>query len=71
MGEHIDRLVSHRCAQRAERGLLRIDSARRRRGSGDGGRCLRGEEPVAAGGLHADPAATLCIDCAEASGGRK
>jgi len=56
--------------QRAERELLRIDSALRRLEAGDYGHCLRCEEPIAAGRLRADPAAALCIDCAETAGGR-
>lgn len=57
--------------QRAERELLRIDSALRRLDAGDFGDCLRCAEPIALGRLQADPAATLCIDCAEQSGGQR
>lgn len=57
--------------QRAERELLRIDSALRRLEAGDYGDCLRCGDPIAPGRLQVDPAATLCIDCAEQSGGRR
>lgn len=68
MGNRIDFPTTR---QRAERERRRIDGALHRPESGDDGRCLRCEEPIAAGRLRADPAATLGIDCAEASGGRK
>ena len=45
--------------------LQRISSALTRLEQGDYGDCLRCGEPIAEQRLQFDPAATLCIDCAE------
>ena len=50
--------------RRRELELARIASALQRLDDGDYGDCLRCGEPIAAGRLESDPAATLCIDCA-------
>ncbi len=53
--------------ERARREMQRIDAALRRLEAGEYGDCLRCEEPIDPRRLIADPAATLCIDCAEAA----
>jgi DnaK suppressor protein len=45
--------------------LQRIDSALRRLEAGDYGVCVRCGEEIAAARLAFDPAATICIDCAD------
>ncbi|MBY5268741.1 TraR/DksA family transcriptional regulator [Spiribacter salinus] len=51
--------------ERAKRTLTRIESALRRCDQGTYGDCLRCEEPIDVRRLEIDPAATLCIDCAD------
>lgn len=51
-------------AARADDELRRIQQALARIDSGDFGFCIECDEPIGAGRLGADPAATLCIDCA-------
>lgn len=51
--------------QRAERELQRIDAALRRCDDGSYGDCVRCGEPVDPRRLEHDPAAPLCIVCAE------
>lgn len=51
--------------QRRARHLQQIDSALQRITAGDYGDCLSCAEPIAGPRLKADPAATLCIQCAE------
>ena len=51
--------------QRRARQLQRIDSALQRIAAGDYGDCLSCAEPIAAARLDVDPAATMCIRCAE------
>lgn len=55
--------------QRAAVELQRIAAALRRCDSGDYGYCLRCDEAIDPRRLELDTAATLCIDCAERSGG--
>jgi len=45
--------------------LTRIESALRRCDEGTYGDCLRCEDPIDVRRLEIDPAATLCIDCAD------
>lgn len=45
--------------------LKRIQGALERLERGDYGNCVRCGEPIAAKRLSADPAATLCIECAQ------
>lgn len=52
-------------AARAEQQILRIRAALRRLDDGSFGDCLVCEEPINPARLRADPAATICIDCAE------
>jgi DnaK suppressor protein len=51
--------------ERARTHLLRIESALKRCDDGSYGNCLRCEEPIDPKRLGVDPAATLCIHCAE------
>lgn len=44
--------------------LQRIEVALRRFDEGEFGDCLRCDEPISKGRLQANPAATLCINCA-------
>jgi len=53
--------------RRQQRERLRIDAALRRLDDDSYGDCLECAEPIAAGRLEADPAATLCLACAEAA----
>lgn len=52
--------------QRAERGLRRIEAALRRCDDGSYGYCLDCGEAIDPRRLELNPAATLCIACAEA-----
>lgn len=52
---------------RAEQRRLRILAALRRMNEGSYGDCVRCEEPIAPRRLQADPAVSLCIDCAARS----
>jgi DnaK suppressor protein len=51
--------------QRAQMQLRRIEAALARLDAGDYGLCAQCEEPIAPRRLEADPAAPLCISCAE------
>jgi DnaK suppressor protein len=51
--------------ERARTHLLRIESALKRCDDGSYGDCLRCETPIDPRRLEVDPAATLCIQCAE------
>ena len=50
---------------RRMRRMARIRAALERLRRGEYGDCLQCGEPIAPGRLEADPAVTLCIDCAE------
>ena len=56
--------MSKETGRRRALALQKIASALRRIDSDDYGYCLSCDEAVAAGRLALDPAATLCIDCA-------
>ena len=56
--------MSQEAGRRRQLELQKIAAALRRIDSGDCGYCLSCDEPVAAERLALDPAATLCIDCA-------
>ena len=56
--------MSMEAGRRRALALQQIAGALRRIESGDYGYCLSCDEPVAAERLALDPAATLCIDCA-------
>jgi DnaK suppressor protein len=51
--------------QRRERALFRIESALRRIEAGEYGDCTGCGEPIAEARLRLDPAAALCIACAQ------
>jgi DnaK suppressor protein len=55
--------------QRNATELARIDAALARIDAGDYGFCLRCDEQIAPARLQIDPAATLCIRCAEQAEG--
>ena len=55
--------------QRAALALRRIEAALRRCDEGDYGSCLDCDDPIDPRRLELDPAATLCIACAEARDG--
>ncbi|MDZ7809508.1 MAG: TraR/DksA C4-type zinc finger protein [Arhodomonas sp.] len=57
--------------ERARNEITRIEAALKRLDAGTYGDCLRCEEPIDPRRLNADPAAVLCIDCAEASSGSR
>lgn len=69
----MDALQSQAMAQeigrRNQRELAALDEALRRIDDGDFGLCRRCDDAIAEARLRANPAAPLCIDCAE-SGGR-
>lgn len=50
---------------RRERALARVETALRRIDAGEYGDCLECGEPIALARLRLDPAAALCIDCAQ------
>lgn len=52
-------------AARAQQQVLRLRAALRRLDDGSYGDCIDCEEPIAPGRLEADPAAAICIGCAE------
>ena len=52
-------------AARAQQQVLRLRAALRRLDDGSYGDCIHCDEPIAPGRLEADPAAAICIDCAE------
>lgn len=56
--------MSKEAERRRELELRRIEGALQRLEQGDYGCCVRCEEPIARKRLEHDPAATLCIDCA-------
>ena len=56
--------MSQEAGRRRQLQLQGISAALRRIETGDYGYCLRCDEPVAPGRLAHDPAASLCIDCA-------
>lgn len=60
--------MSQAAQRRREFELQRITAALRRIDAGDYGRCLHCDGPVAPARLEVDPAATLCIQCAEKTG---
>lgn len=51
---------------RRSRQIVRLRGALSRLEQGMFGTCLECDEPIAAARLHADPAAELCIECADA-----
>lgn len=55
--------------RRREQELARIGKALKRLELGEYGECLNCGEEIASGRLEIDPAATLCIRCAETGGG--
>lgn len=56
--------------RRREQELQRIEAALQRIASGDFGICPRCDEPIESRRLEANPAAVLCIACAERGEGR-
>ena len=56
--------MSKETGRRRQLELQKIAAALRRIDSGDYGYCLSCDEPIARERLALDPAATLCIDCA-------
>lgn len=56
--------MSQEAGRRRQLQLQKIAVALRRIETGDYGYCVSCDEPVAAGRLMHDPAASLCIDCA-------
>ncbi len=52
--------------QRRSGSVQRLKAALRRLENGEFGECLECGEAIAEARLRADPAATLCLDCAEA-----
>lgn len=56
--------MSQEAQRRREQELLRIGQALKRVAAEEYGDCLRCGEEIAAGRLQIDPAATLCIQCA-------
>lgn len=61
-GQAMAQAVSARARER----LQRIAAALRRLDAGDYGYCLECEEPIDIRRLNADPATSLCLDCAAA-----
>jgi DnaK suppressor protein len=66
---HLDELqqreIASDAARRRRRELLRIESALERLASGEYGQCLACGAPIPEARLDLDPAAVLCMDCAE------
>ena len=60
--------MSQESQRRREQELVRISRALKRLELGAYGECLNCDEAIAIGRLKADPAATLCIHCAESKG---
>ncbi|MCK4586155.1 MAG: TraR/DksA C4-type zinc finger protein [Gammaproteobacteria bacterium] len=61
--------MSQEAGRRREQELMRISKALKRLELGEFGECLSCDEEIAIGRLKVDPAATLCIRCAESAGG--
>ncbi len=61
--------MSQEARRRREQELMRISKALKRLELGEFGECLTCGEEIAVGRLEVDPAATLCIRCAESAGG--
>ena len=61
--------MSQEARRRRELELVRISKALKRLELGEFGECLTCGEKVAIGRLEVDPAATLCIGCAESANG--
>lgn len=61
--------MSLQAERRREQELARIVQALQRLQQGDYGECLHCGELIASGRLEIDPAATLCIRCAEQEAG--
>ncbi len=57
--------MSQEAGRRREQELVRIAKALRRIDAGEYGECLNCGEEIVEGRLDIDPAATLCIHCAE------
>jgi DnaK suppressor protein len=57
--------MSQEAGRRRELELVRISKALKRLELGEYGECLNCGEDIAVGRLEVDPAATLCIRCAE------
>ncbi|MDH5325701.1 MAG: TraR/DksA C4-type zinc finger protein [Gammaproteobacteria bacterium] len=57
--------MSQEAGRRRSQELQKIQTALTRMDAGEYGFCLRCEEPVHKARLEVDPAATLCIQCAE------
>ena len=62
--------MSQATRERRTVALRRIDAALRRIDTGDYGYCLSCDEPIGAGRLGFDPAATQCLRCASQAEGR-
>jgi DnaK suppressor protein len=60
--------MSQEATRRRELALVRIAKALKRLELGEYGECLNCGEEIATGRLEVDPAATLCIRCAESCG---
>jgi DnaK suppressor protein len=60
--------MSQEARRRRELELVRISKALKRLELGEFGECLTCGEEIAIGRLEVDPAATLCIRCAESDG---
>ena len=61
--------MSQEARRRREKELIRVSKALKRLELGEFGECLTCGEEIAVGRLEVDPAATLCIRCAESAGG--
>ncbi len=57
--------MSQEAGRRRKQELVRISKALKRLELGEYGECLNCGEDIAVGRLEVDPAATLCIHCAE------
>jgi DnaK suppressor protein len=57
--------MSQEASRRREQELIRVSKAIKRMELGEYGECLNCGEEIANGRLEVDPAATLCISCAE------
>jgi len=60
--------MSQAADRRRKQEMQRIDAALARIDSGDYGYCARCDEPIGRKRLDVDPAAPLCIQCAEKAG---
>ena len=61
--------MSQEARRRREKELIRVSKALKRLELGEFGECLTCGEEIAVGRLEVDPAATLCIRCAESADG--